>query len=811
MSLPGKLCIGILEEDNPLRSYYRFKPLLVDEGGRYIPFQDTGAYPDEGCIRIVPDKNESYFFKARMRQNGLFCVVDLREHPGDSDKIRPNKNYRPGGDEINSCIIYSDVVLGPAPGMIFQVLPAESVDAVLSPLSTEKVLLRQGDTLLPEFHTWEAIEDSGTMVVLRDTQDQCAVENIQVFDLPGFRDETVSFAIVPASQMETVCRSPERGSRHGEEKHAPEPPRTAEPPRAAEAPVENPPAVVAPEESPVEASKPAPEPTPEPAAPEEAPAAAEATEPEAPVPDGGKPWIHHDASFAPPPVNRRMSRSEQLLAAQAGLNPRRGRSLQELIDEKWVHSRLNQLGMPVSPVATGAPVRNPVDEAVEAVEKIWNQPDLRRRLLDSLNHAESLEDALQAQRDAMRQSSVNRELDALEAQRLELLSELERLKTGNRQVREQLKQVILKDEAKALASATGKTQAAREELQKYLQQADDARAAAQDAQALLDQLAGEELEKKIRDIALTRRVAQRLDQLAVASEGPEKPAEAEKIDIKAYIDRLESALSARGWEYSRFMAANLGVCLALSPVLLLSGAPGSGKTQAATVLAETLGLAGANRWAVCPPGKAPLGRDARIAALNRFPEAPAALLLDDANLLPCADLLRGLYPLAGDEWRLLVTLQDSHSGQPVCAAALDRGFMVRLSVPESLPWQPAQAQAAAPETMASPAALAESLPEAEVPPEIIARMEALRRDLAALKVSISRRALNDSWRYCAAMLALMGEAADAREILDYAVAQRVLPAVLASAPGPALPQIRAAIADLPHSAALLDQPLPIEI
>jgi len=811
MSLPGKLCIGILEEDNPLRSYYRFKPLLIDEGGRYIPYADPDAYPDEGCIRIVPDKNESYYFKARMRQNGLFCVVDLREHPSDSDKIRPNKNYRPGSEETNSCIVYSDVVLSPAPDMIFQVLPVESTETVLPPLNTEKVLLRQGDTLLPEYHTWEAIEDSGSMVVLRKTSALCPVDEIQVFDLPGFREETVSFAILPASRMESVCQVPERPSRHGDEKHA------AEPPRAAEPQLETPLPTALPNESlianvenaPVASASP--ETEPEVPTSEADSATIEVDTAETPTPAEDKPWIYHDASFAAPPANRRMSRTEQLLAAQAGLNPRRGRSLQELIDEKWVHSRMNQLGMPVSPVATGAPVRSPVDEAVEAVEKVWNQPQLRRQLLESLNHAESLEDALQAQRDAVRQSSINRELNVLEAQRLELLGELERLKTGNRQVREQLKQVILNDEAKALADVTGKTQAAKAELLKFQQQAEDARVAAQDAQALLDQLAGDELEKKIRDIALTRRVTQRLDQLAAASDGLVRPADAEKIDIEAFILRFESALSALGWEYSRFMAANLCVCLALSPVLLLSGAPGSGKTQTAHLLAEALGFVTENRWVVCAPGKLPLGRDARITELKRFPDAPAALLLDDANLVPPADLLRGMYPLPGDDWRLLVTLQDAHSGHPVCAAALDRGFMVRLSVPESLPWQPAEAHKPASESLISPAALFETLPQRELPPDITARMEALRRDLAALKVSISRRALNDSWRYCAAMLALLDETADGMEILDYAIAQRVLPTILASAPGPALAEIRAAIADLPHSTALLDQPLPIEI
>ena len=105
MSLPGKLCVGILEEDNPLRSYFRFKPLLIDQDGRYVPYEANEEYPKEGCIRIVPDKNESYHFKTRMRQIGLFCVIDLRQHTGESDKIRPNKNFRPDGEETNANII----------------------------------------------------------------------------------------------------------------------------------------------------------------------------------------------------------------------------------------------------------------------------------------------------------------------------------------------------------------------------------------------------------------------------------------------------------------------------------------------------------------------------------------------------------------------------------------------------------------------------------------------------------------------------------------------------------------------------------
>ena len=80
MPLPGKFCVGILEEDNPLKSYFRFKPLLVEQDGRYVPFGEYEAYPKDGCLRIVPDKNESARFKARMRD---VTGLDLDNPPQD--------------------------------------------------------------------------------------------------------------------------------------------------------------------------------------------------------------------------------------------------------------------------------------------------------------------------------------------------------------------------------------------------------------------------------------------------------------------------------------------------------------------------------------------------------------------------------------------------------------------------------------------------------------------------------------------------------------------------------------------------------
>lgn len=817
MPLPGKLCIGILEEDNPLRSYFRFKPLLLENGGTYAPFEGEGKYPDEGCIRIVPDKNESYHFKARMRQMGLFCVVDLRDHPNENDKIRPNKNYKPEGEEINACIIYSDVVRAPAPGMIFEVMPASAAQGPVRMPRTSMVLLEDGDAVNPVCHTWEAAGTEGK-VTLRATPAVCPVEGLQVFELPDFKDEKMRFAIRPAGSMDAVCDMPEK----------PEKPEKVEKPEKAEktekiekidkvekpAEPEKPAAVkAAPEKPAAEADAPEkpvekmPEEKPE----AESPARVEEEMPKAAEPAPEKPWIHRDASMAPRPVDRRLSRSEQLRAAQAGLNPRRGRSLQELIDEKWQHSRLDQLGMTAGPIATGAPVRNPVDAAVEAFKAAWEQPDMRQPLMDALRDMDDFQDSMRKYREQAGVDHVEAQLNSLEAQRLELLNELDKLKTGNRNLREQLKQEVRQEEDAALSDAVEKTKTAQAQLAKYEQMATDARAAAKDARGMLDNLVGEQLEQKIRDVALIRRVEERLKLLRGAVEGETIPAEPLKIDINAFIDRLVRRFAAEGWSMSRTDAANLGVCLALCPSLILSGAPGSGKTAAARILADALGLGGAGRVAICPPEPKSALRDQGVEALRRFPESPAMVILDDANLCPGPDVLRGMGQVFDPEWRTVTTVQDAHSGASMSAAALDRGFMVRMSAPEKLPWMPAQKRPAPVFTLTSIQAIQASLPAAEVPSAIVERMDALRGTMAKRGARISRRALDDTWRYCAAMLAILGSDITPERVFDLAVAQRVMPSLLASAPVGALMAFREMAEKLPTCQRYLRLPLPIAI
>lgn len=795
MSLPGKLCIGILEEDNPLKSYFRFKPLLVERDGSYAPYEDGARYGDEGCIRIVPDKNESYHFKSRMRRMGLYCVVDLRAHPDENDKIRPNKNYREGGPEINNCIIYSDVVREPAPDMIFEILRAQPDSLVPAP-HTPSVLLK-GEDVYPERYAWEAAADEEQRVRLTPTGETCAPDSVQVFDLAGFREERVSFAIVPASAMESVVAAPAPRPEPREAAHPAPPEKPALPEKPV--PQEKP----APEERPAEEIRrvEAPEPKPEPPRPSAAPAKG-AKEPE------DKPWLDATPAPAEPAQDVRMSMRQRMLAAQTGLNPRRGRSLQELVDEKWQRSRLSQMGNAAADLATGAPVVSPVDSAVRAVREAWAQPRLRDELLAGLGGIEEFGASLQECREAVRQRDIELRLDALEERRLSMLRELDQLNKGGAELRKKLKDEIRRDEAASLADAVQKTEAAREEQRRYEALAEEARAAAQDARQAVDALTGEELERRLRDFALNQHMAERLELLRGEAEELPEEDESEALSLDALTERVVARFHAEGLPIERREALNLVACLGVSPNLILSGPVGSGKTQTARLLAEALGWEG-ERFAVVAPGT-PV--DEALFDLDEC-DGPAMALLDDANTARPGDAPWALTAGQPPERRTVLTVQDGPAGQPVPAYVLDRGFVVRLAPKADAPWRPGPGRPLPPVSPADLEASFEDLPAKleALPAALEEGMDALRKGLAGVGTTVSRRALDESWRFCAILCEALGEDADPTDILDLAVSQRILPGLLASAPLRALAALPGILSRLPRSLALLDEPLPIEI
>ncbi len=146
MDFTGRIVLSFLEEDNIQRAYFRIRPLLMQEGA--LAQQDIDALPDEGYLRIVPDKNEQHTFKDRMRELGSLCVLDLKHIAPEAVKIRSNKNYAPQRGEKNQFIVYSDAVQAVPQQLVYEVITAEMGDKEkLSRAGTAMCYVRSGGNI----------------------------------------------------------------------------------------------------------------------------------------------------------------------------------------------------------------------------------------------------------------------------------------------------------------------------------------------------------------------------------------------------------------------------------------------------------------------------------------------------------------------------------------------------------------------------------------------------------------------------------------------------------------------------------------
>ena len=746
--LPGKLCIGILEEDNPLKAYFRLKPLLIENDGKYEHVSGAEAYPEEGCIRIVPDKNESSHFKARMRRMGRYCVLDLREHAGENDKIRPNKNYHSDDTERNAHIVYSDVVREPADNMIFEIAEELAPGAWNGAAPGTPRLLR-GEAL----ETWAYTapeEEDGTGSVALDGE-SLVEEELQRFEIPGFSEETLRFAIKLPGTMSSVIGEPK-----------PRTDRPATPPTA-----------------------PATQPQPD----------------SRPAPQQDKPWISRDLPKGSP-ARSRITNFNQALEAQSGLNPRRSRSLQEVIEEKWRHSRVDQLGHPVPANATGQPLENPLDRALEALRDAWRIPEIRNRLISGISELDEFYALLIERFQTARDSAIHRELEELEAERLKALDELDKLRREKKNLRETFKQEIREEEEAAFRDAVERTRAAKAECEAQEAAAREARQVAAAAEDFYASLNDGRFEEKLKDFAFTSRAVELLSH-PVAPKAPKTEIAAEALSAEEWIDRTRRAFAAEGLEIDEAQAANFLICICLSDSLLLSGPASSDKDVTARALARALGALNSDRWleiAGKPHARTPVEPS----------PLPRVALVRNANGHPGAEIDRGL---CGTAENLLVisTLGDAVAGFPVAPEALERGFFIRLEpTGAQFPWQPAVRMSETFSPVRMDALRAALLDDAtELPAALEHRLQKIRDALALNGVRLSRRTLNLMWRYCAAAIKL--NRVPAEEALDLAFAQKALPCILAEAPIECLAKLRTLLNGMPHSLALIDKPLPIQI
>ena len=749
--LPGKLCIGILEEDNPLKAYFRLKPLLMEKDGQYLPYETQGKYPEDGCIRIVPDKNESSHFKARMRRMGKYCVLDLRSHTEENDKIRPNKNYKTDDMERNAYIVYSDVVREPAENMIFEIVEQAAPDG--------DQIEWNGDAPATPCILLNGVMDLWRYVPGEDEQPDAihreggalSPDEIQVFHIPGFRDETLHIAIRRPDTLPAIMGAPSV---------KPEVVQMARP----------------------ECAAPAPQP---------------------PVREE-KPWISHDLPPAPPHPNPHMTPMQQILAAQTGLNPRRNRSLQEIIEEKWRHSRVDQLGHPVPGGAMGQPVESPVETAVRAIRRAWSNPAIKAQLLSEMANMEEFSTSFQGVQAAGASEKLRRELEDLEAERLKSLAALDQLRRDKQALREEFKQEIRDEATGDLRDAIDRAKSAKDALERYRAEAEAARKDAEFAQDAIAALEDGRFENRLREFAVNSRAAELIRHPERPEPRIERTAPDGALTRGEWIERTQRAFAAEGMAIDEIEAANLLVCAAIAGNIVISGPAASDKCETARAFARALGAQSAGRYAEIAGGR---GKMDRADALLEPSGLLSLALVRDANAHPGADAYRSLQGGGG----LIVVASVSDGGFPLSAEALERGFMLRLeAVGPDAPWKPLCGEAAEFAPADADALARAFLKDARDVPESLAdRLGKIRQALAKYGVCLSRRTLDMMWRYCAAMLDVGGIAPN--DALDRAFAQRALPCILAEAPIDCLKALPGWIADMPRSLALLQKPLPIQI
>lgn len=147
----GTITLAYVEEDNRQRVIFRVIPLCTREGGTFHGGADE--FPDEGSLRIVPDKREQSTFKERMRELGGLCVIQLASEGKELMKVRQNRNYAPDQGEKNQMAIYSDVICEFAEDSCFEVI--ENGSAAAAAL-TKKVLIHKNKMLYGPVEKTEA-------------------------------------------------------------------------------------------------------------------------------------------------------------------------------------------------------------------------------------------------------------------------------------------------------------------------------------------------------------------------------------------------------------------------------------------------------------------------------------------------------------------------------------------------------------------------------------------------------------------------------------------------------------------------------
>ena len=816
MTLPGKVTVCFLEEDVPQKAYFRIKPLYIKGEGSFERIDNTKeSLPDEGGIRIVPDKNESSRFKARMRTLGSFCLLDLTHHPNENDKIRPNKNYNPANQENNRNIVYSDVIARCPDEWLLEVVRVDAVtDGQASAFlqrkpGTERVaLIADGSLSFPYLYQ----EDENGKYTF--TQDEAC--ELRVTDEKAYMrlfKETVSedteIELILTASGAPLYKINEQKQAEEAKAEAPAPEKTEEP--AQEAPAAAP-EINEPTKPPKDAIEtkdetPEDEFVPEPEKPEEKPSS-QIEEPEK------KPVKSAPAERALPIRTREKDSAH---SSQTGLNPRKGKSLAEVVDDGWRKSRMDQFGAPIPVDVTGMPVVSPVEHAGELLKKAWALREARNLLLTEIlaledfavSAAPHIADILAAPVS----EAENNKLNNLIAEKLKILSEIDDMRVKRAAKREELMDEIRQVHKAEFARYEDGIRRLKAEREKAMKDAEKARAACESAKRLMEKGLTESIKTDFEKLYEALKAS--TGDTYVSTEDFERSPNTYQPSGAQLISDLRNRFEKSGRYFENDEAVNLLLSLYLGRFILISGKTGAGKTAFVHDLANVLGLTqpGARRFLPLSGGTLPAPQTSAFKALTTFEDMQSlrVLLMDDANGQETVDQARGMIPWLDENalsssLRVMMTVLDDQVGYPVNPRILDRAFFMRLPARESalLPENDLGAEAA--EAAVSMETLARIFDgNGEIPAQVEDRLNAFIEAVNAAGVQISERTIKDVKKYVCAALPYM--TCSPMEVLDYALSQRAVPFILATAREDALKKMPEILCDMKKSLSLMNEPL----
>ncbi len=596
MNTDRSLIFAYLEEDNVQRAYFRVRPLLTLEGD--VREEAVQLWPNEGGLRIVPDRNEQHVFKGRMRTLGSYCVVDLRNQPADAGKIRTNKNFKPERGEVNQYILYSDTVRALPENTFYQLLDGSASDyAVLAEKAvTPLFYIRDNETLY------------GPVRKDAPAEPQTAKEAAgMLYELPC-PDEITRMMLCmddePASELPAEVAAAELPAAEPTEQTAHDEPAAAEvtPSSEEEAVPETAPVVETASAAeltavPVTPSAPAAE---EPVLVKEAkkPAKKEKSESlpigetlhilderqghedtlrnlDKPVSSGANLLRQKDSFQASVPAANR--RSEPLSGTPLVRTPlhvsvqQNKNRTQEIVNNQWAVGKYEPPAQNLPAGTAMRAVNNPVESACAHLRDAWNASSAHEQLMDCILSLEGIRTQLEARlcngsTETIMQRVLRQRLQDLEAERLAALCELDKAKRDVDAYKQELTASI----ASRIARETGKLESDKQSIEAHVTTLKaELNALTLQRDALQAKVA--ELQSDLLPESVAKLMAE-VQMSAPVSGTPLRisPVAGVAAELDVLIARMQNACTASGYAIDRNAAVCLLVMLAVSPRIGIS-------------------------------------------------------------------------------------------------------------------------------------------------------------------------------------------------------------------------------------------------